>query len=82
MQITRVSSLTGITHTKDIDVIQEQIDKWKAGMHIQNAMPNLSSEDREFIMSGITPEEWRAHFPEEDEYDNAEDWDDEEDIQE
>lgn len=73
MQITRVSSLTDITQTKDIDVTQEQIDKWQAGMHIQNAMPHLSSEDREFIMSGITPEEWNMAFPDED---------DEEDIQE
>lgn len=73
MQITRISSLTNITRIKDIDVTQEQIDKWHAGAHIQNAMPNVSPEDREFIMSGITPEEWNMAFPDED---------DEEDIQE
>ena len=25
---------------------------------IQNAMPNLSADEREFLMTGITPEEW------------------------
>ena len=82
MQITRVSALTSITHTKEINVTQEQLDKWQDGMHIQNAMPNISPEDREFIMSGITPEEWRAHFPE-DEYDDEEDdWNEEHVLEE
>jgi hypothetical protein len=34
-------------------------------MLIQEAMPNLSADDREFIMTGITPEEWNSAFPDE-----------------
>lgn len=64
MQIIKQSSLTGKTHSKDIDVTQKQIDQWLDGMHIQHAMPNLSPDDREFIMSGITSEEWNWYFKE------------------
>jgi hypothetical protein len=34
---------------------------------IQDAMPDLSSEMREFIVSGITPWEWEELYGEEDE---------------
>jgi hypothetical protein len=29
---------------------------------VQNAMPNLSADEREFIMTGITPTEWDEMF--------------------
>ena len=32
-------------------------------MHIQNAAPHLSDADREFLMTGITVEEWDEAFP-------------------
>ncbi len=52
-------------HTREIDVSQSQLDAWKSGVLIQNAMPNLSADDREFLMTGITPEEWDEHFSDE-----------------
>jgi len=30
---------------------------------VQDEFPLLTKEEREFIISGITPEEWRATFP-------------------
>ena len=65
MKITKTSILSGITRTKEINVNQSQIDKWVAGMLIQNAMPEVSVDDREFIMTGITSEEWDSTFNEE-----------------
>jgi hypothetical protein len=38
---------------------------WIKGKLIQNALSNLLPEEREFIISGIYPEEWKAMFPEE-----------------
>ena len=29
---------------------------------VQNAFPDLSADDREFILTGITPEEWDQIF--------------------
>ena len=65
MLITKTSILSGITRTKEINVNQSQIDKWVAGMLIQDAMPNVSVDEREFIMTGSTPEEWDLYFNEE-----------------
>lgn len=62
MKITRVSSFTGIERTWDIPVSQEQLDRWVAGELIQNAMPELTADEREFIKTGATPEEWENVF--------------------
>ena len=66
MTITRKSLTTGVTRTKEIDVTIEQILAWEEGELIQNAMPNLSADDREFIKTGITSEEWDQLFGGED----------------
>ena len=68
MKIVRKSPISGNVNTMDIDVTGEQMLKYQAGMHIQNAMPNVSPAEREFILSGITPEEWEKHFPPEREF--------------
>ena len=60
--ITRQSILSKKISTMDIDVSHEQIALWEGGMLIQNAMPNLCEDEREFIMTGITPDEWDAHM--------------------
>jgi len=62
MEITKKSAFTGKTQTMDIDVTQEQLDAWQDGELIQNAMPNVSAEEREFIKTGVTPQEWKDMF--------------------
>lgn len=62
MLITMTSIVSGKTTTRDIDVEPEQIAAWQNGVLIQDAMPELSAPDREFIMSGITQEEWDGIF--------------------
>lgn len=59
MQVTRKSILTGIERTRDLDVTQEQLDAYTRGEgYVQTIFPHLNANDREFIMSGITEEEW------------------------
>lgn len=60
MLITKTSMLSGETRSLDLNVNQDQIDLWEGGMVIQNAMPNLSIDEREFIMTGVTAEEWET----------------------
>jgi hypothetical protein len=64
MQIIKVSMFTGKTHMLDIPVTEEQIKAWKAGAMIQDAMPNLTADEREFIMTGVTAQEWDDAFGE------------------
>jgi hypothetical protein len=65
MLFIRKSMLSGVTRSRDIDVTEEEYDRWRSGVLIQRAMPHLSSVDREFIMTGITEEEWNAEMKEE-----------------
>ena len=65
--ITRKSLLSGINHTLDIDVEASAYQDWMDTLPmkrplIQNAFPNLSPEQREFLITGITPEEWDKAF--------------------
>ena len=60
MLIEKVSMLTNNVHIREIDVTREQVENWQGGMLIQEAMPNLSIDDREFMMTGTTADEWAA----------------------
>jgi len=64
MQITRTSPFTGKLNTREINVTEAQLEAWQGGQLIQEAMPHLSADDREFIKTGITPEEWDKMFDE------------------
>ena len=64
MTVTKTSSFSGNTNTLDIDVTEEQIAAWQGGELIQCAMPNLTADEREFIKTGITAEEWKELFGE------------------
>ena len=55
MKITKKSTLTGKVHTMDLNVTQEQLDRWQRGTLIQTAIPQLRPDEREFLISGITP---------------------------
>ena len=64
--LARISTLTGRRHIREIpmsiDAYTQGFYAWKRGALIQEAFPSLSAEDREFILSGITPEEWEDTF--------------------
>ena len=62
MLVRRCSILTGKVHARELDVTAEQLDAWHDGALIQDVMPNLSVSDREFLINGITDEEWAAAF--------------------
>ena len=40
----------------------EGYQKFSSGVFVQYAFPTLSNEEREFLISGTTPEEWREMF--------------------
>lgn len=67
MLIKRKSLISGIEREREIDVTEEQLAAWRNGMLAQDAMPHLSASDREFVMTGITDEEWDTLAPPDDE---------------
>lgn len=75
MKITRISQFTGVEHTREMPgVTQERLDQcWSQNphgregvppgtRHIQDVFPELGADDREFLMTGVTPEEWADAF--------------------
>lgn len=64
MTVTKTSPFSGSTHTLDIDVTEAQIAAWQGGELIQRVMPNLTPDEREFLMTGITAKEWEEKFGE------------------
>ena len=63
MEITRTSQLSGKVYTRDLDITEEQLAQFDAGMFVQDAFPHLSKSDREFILTGTTDEEWENLLP-------------------
>jgi hypothetical protein len=59
MIIQKENIFTGTWRTLDLDVTKEEFENWQNGMLIQDAMPRLSEDEREFLMTGlIGEEEW------------------------
>ncbi len=52
----------------EVIVPTDGLDRWLCGALIQDAMPNVSADDREFLISGISPKGWEETFS--DEYEN------------
>jgi len=56
--------MSGIVRTREIKITTEQLEQFNNGRHIQWLCPNLSTDDREFLMTGIIQEEWDETFKE------------------
>ena len=63
MLIRRKSVLTGIVRSRDIPVNPDDFAMYEKDlMSLSEAMPYLEPDDREFILAGITKEEWVEAF--------------------
>ncbi|WKV17032.1 hypothetical protein [Nostoc phage NMeng1] len=60
--ITRTSPFTGVTRTLKFMLCPDDVQKYMNGGLIQACFPYLSVDEREFIVSGITADEWAAAF--------------------
>jgi hypothetical protein len=63
MKITKISMISGKENTLDLNITEEQLTRYNAGDGlIQNIFPDLTPGEREFLMTGITEEEWDKHL--------------------
>jgi hypothetical protein len=66
MIIKRKSTYSGKIRSKDIPVDPQDWAMYQSGFGpLYEVIPYLNNEDREFILSGITPDEWKTAFSEE-----------------
>lgn len=58
--VVRRSPFSGETHQAVIKMTEKQYEAWTIdGLAIQHALPHLNAYEREFLMTGITPEDWK-----------------------
>jgi hypothetical protein len=70
MLISKQSVLTNVWNTLDLPVTAEQIEDWRTSDKlIQHVFPELTPGERQFLMSGVTEEEWHKAFGDEDKVD-------------
>ena len=62
MDITRRSPWSKKTSTMRLDVTEKEYNAWRNGMSIQEAMPRLNSNEREFLKTGLTNTDWFDMF--------------------
>ena len=58
MNITRRHPFNGNLNTVTLPITEQQWQSYQNGALVQDAFPNLSADEREFIISGILPGEW------------------------
>jgi hypothetical protein len=74
MLVTRKSLFTGKVSSREIPIDEETLKRVDSRDDvIQNIVPHLSADDREFLMTGATPEEWDALVPPDDEEEELDD---------
>ena len=65
MKITRTNPFNSAEiNTMDLPVTLDQVDAYMQGVNVQDAFPQLSAAESEFIMTGITEEIWDNIFAE------------------
>jgi len=66
IKVTRQSVITRQMNTMELPIKQEHLDIYDTvgDILVQDAFPNLNKEQREFLISGITPDEWKSNIGE------------------
>ena len=66
MLIRKTSQISKTESVMDLDITFVQLERienrYETKELIQDIVPNLSKEEREFLMTGITPKEWNQMF--------------------
>lgn len=67
MLIKRFNPIKNKDVEMELDITPIQYLKWENGMLAQDAFPNLTPDEREFILTGLLPGEWEELLGEEEE---------------
>jgi len=66
VRVHKQSVITGNHNSMVLPTRQGELEYWEESMTlVQDAFPHFTPEQREFLISGSTPEEWNELFSEE-----------------
>jgi len=60
--VQRASPITQRVNSMELEYDIADYEAWEVGMVIQEAMPYLRPDEREFLMTGLLPHEWDEIF--------------------
>ena len=68
MKIAKISLISKKINILDLPISNEEYDNFinNNNLTVQEAFPNLSAPLREFLITGVTPDEWAEVFGKED----------------
>lgn len=61
-EVQRNSPLTNGTVTRTLKLTRDQFIRWQRGELIQRAMPQLTPDEREFLLTGMSDADWDEEF--------------------
>ena len=68
VNVSRWCPITRQYATMDLPISQQEYEsalkQWNDGALIQNCFPTLNADEREFLMTGMTPDVWKSVFGE------------------
>jgi len=67
MIFTKTSVFSGKANSMELPITEQQYDEWMAYPRherpfVQHSFPQLNPEQREFLINGVTPDEWLEAF--------------------
>ena len=66
VRVYKQSCITGKHHSMVLPTRQCELEHWEENMTlVQDAFPHFTPDQREFLISGSTPDEWNELFSEE-----------------
>jgi len=66
VRVHKQSCITGKHHSMVLPTRQGELEHWEENMTlVQDAFPHFTPDQREFLISGSTPDEWNELFSEE-----------------
>ena len=69
VKVTKLSPFTGKENTLDLPISSAALNAWLGAgpddpkRFVQVSFPDLSDAEREFLVTGITPQEWDDYMP-------------------
>lgn len=61
LRVVKISPVTGTPNEMLLELTPYELEAYDNGMgHVQDMFPHLDSDEREFLISGMTPADWEA----------------------
>lgn len=66
LTVVKRSAFSGTMNEMELPITLDRLERWEqSGQLVQDAFPDLTADQREFLISGMLPDEWDDAYGEE-----------------